>query len=76
MRIYGNFTEHEYECQLDGRTVATVYKKWISVRDQFEVSIKNNVDHRLIIGAIIAIEHAEVEERVIASRSGSSFSSH
>jgi uncharacterized protein YxjI len=63
MRIYGNFTEHDYQIQLNGQQVAAVHKKWVSVRDQFGVSITGEVDHRLIIGAIIAIEHVEVTEQ-------------
>ncbi len=33
MRIYGNFTEHDYQMQVNGIQVASVHKKWISVRD-------------------------------------------
>jgi uncharacterized protein YxjI len=63
MRIYGNFTEHDYRMDVSKQTVASVHKKWISVRDSFGVSVTGNVDHRLVIGAIIAIEHVEVEEK-------------
>jgi uncharacterized protein YxjI len=63
MRIYGNFTEHNYQMQVNGAQVATVHKKWISVRDQLGVSITGKVDHRVVIGAVIVIEHVEVTER-------------
>jgi uncharacterized protein YxjI len=63
MRIYGNFTEHEYRMEVDGVEVASVHKKWISVRDQFEVTIMGNVDHRIVLGAVVVIEHVEVTER-------------
>ena len=70
MRIYGNFTEHDYQMEVNGAPVASVHKKWVSLRDQFGVSITGNVDHRIVIGAIIVIEHVEVTEK--SSGSGSS----
>ncbi len=63
MRIYGDFTEHEYRMEVNGVEVASVHKKWIAVRDQFEVTITGNVDHRVVLGAVIVIEHVEVTER-------------
>ena len=39
MRIYGDFTEHEYQIEVSGQTVATVHKKWVTLRDQMGVSI-------------------------------------
>jgi uncharacterized protein YxjI len=63
MRIYGNFTEHDYKMEVNKQLVAQVHKKWVSIRDQFGISITGNVDHRLVIGAVIAIEHLEVVER-------------
>jgi uncharacterized protein YxjI len=63
MRIYGNFTEHDYQMQVNGVQVASVHKKWVSVRDQLGVSITGEADHRVIIGAVIVIEHVEVTER-------------
>lgn len=63
MRIYGDFTEHEYTMEVNGIEVASVHKKWISVRDQFEVTITGNVDHRIVLGAVIVIEHVQVTER-------------
>ena len=63
MRVYGNFTEHDYRLEVNKQPVAYIHKKWISVRDSFGVSITGNVDHRLVIGAVIAVEHIEVEER-------------
>jgi uncharacterized protein YxjI len=63
MRIYGNFTEHDYQMQVNGVQVASVHKKWISMRDQLGVSITGQADHRVVIGAVIVIEHIEVTER-------------
>ena len=73
MRIYGNFTEHDYKMEVNGAPVASVHKKWVSVRDQFGVSITGDVDHRVVIGAIIVIEHVEVTEKASGGGSGASF---
>jgi uncharacterized protein YxjI len=60
MRIYGKFTDHDYKMTIAGQQVAQVHKKWVSVRDQFGISITGNVDPRLVIGSVIVIEHLEV----------------
>jgi uncharacterized protein YxjI len=63
MRIYGDFTSHEYQMETAGQTVAAVHRKWVSLRDQMGVSITGNVDHQVVIGAAIVIEHVEVTEK-------------
>jgi uncharacterized protein YxjI len=63
MRIYGDFTEHDYQMEINGVPVASVHKKWVTVRDTLGVSITGDVDHRVVIGAVIVIEHVEVTER-------------
>ena len=71
MRIYGDFTEHEYQIEVAGQSVASVHKKWVTLRDQLGVSITGEVDHRIIIGAVIVIEHIEVTEKQSSSGSWS-----
>jgi uncharacterized protein YxjI len=63
LRIYGNFVEHDYLFAVNGQQVAQVHKKWVAMRDTFGLSITGNVDHRIVIGSVIAIEHEEVTER-------------
>ena len=63
MRIYGDFTEHQYQFEIAGTIVANVNKKWVTLRDQMGVSITGNIDHRIVIGAVIVIEHTEVTEK-------------
>lgn len=63
MRIYGNFTEHDYQMQVNGVQVASIHKKWVSVRDQLEIAITGEVDNRVVLGAVIVIEHIEVSEK-------------
>lgn len=63
MRIFGNFTEHDYQMEVNGVQVASIHKNWFTVRDQLGVSITGEADHRVVIGAVIIIEHIEVTER-------------
>ena len=69
MRIFGDFTAHEYQMEPHGETVAAVHRKWVSLRDQMGVSITGNVDHQIVIGAVIVIEHVEVTESHSSSSS-------
>jgi uncharacterized protein YxjI len=63
LRIYGNFVEHDYKFEVNKQLVAQVHKRWVALRDTFGISITGNVDHRLVIGSAIAVEHEEVTER-------------
>jgi uncharacterized protein YxjI len=63
MRVYGNFTSHDYLMSTNGQPVAQVHRQWVSIRDQFGVSITGNVDPRLVLGSVIVIEHLEVTQR-------------
>jgi uncharacterized protein YxjI len=63
MRAYGNFVQHDYRMESNGQQVAQVHKKWVAVRDEFGISITGNFDSRLVIGAVIVIEHLEVTAR-------------
>jgi uncharacterized protein YxjI len=67
MRIYGDFTEHEYQMTVSGKPVVIIHRKWVSLRDQLGVSIIGDVDHLVAIGSVIVIEHVEVTERQSSS---------
>ena len=65
MRIFGNFTGLDYRMEVNGVQVAAVHKKWFSVRDQIGLSVTGEeVDHRVLLGALIVIEHIEVTKRM------------
>ncbi len=63
MRIYGNFTEHDYQMAVNQVEVARVHKTWVSIRDQFNISITGDIDPRVVIGSVIVMEHEEVTEK-------------
>ena len=66
MRIFGNFTGHDYRMEVNGVQVATVHKKWFSVQDQIQLSITGEkIDHRVVLGALLVIEHIEVTKSTI-----------
>ena len=66
MRIFGNFTGLDYQMEINGVQVATVHKKLFSMRDKIRLSITGEtVDHRIVLGALIVIEHIEVTKRSI-----------
>jgi len=62
MRIYGDFLNHDYSMEVGGQRVASVHRKWLSLRDQYGISVLAPVDHRLVVGATIVIEHILLEE--------------
>jgi uncharacterized protein YxjI len=62
-KVYGSFAEHDYRVQVNGADVAQVHKKWVSLRDSFNISVVGQVDQRLVLGSVIVIEHEEVTER-------------
>jgi uncharacterized protein YxjI len=64
MRIHGDFVNHDYVMQVNGLDVATVHKKWAAVRDEIGLSITGEVDHRIVLGTLIVIEHNEVTEQI------------
>jgi uncharacterized protein YxjI len=63
VRIFGNFVEHGYRFEINRNQVAEVHQRWLTVRDTYGVSITGDVDPRLVIGSVVAIEHEEVTER-------------
>ena len=62
MRIYGKFSQHDYQMSINGQQVAQVHRQWVSINNQFDVSITGEVDPRIVIGSAIVIEHLEITE--------------
>jgi uncharacterized protein YxjI len=64
MQIFGNFTGLDYQIEVNDVQVATVHKKCFLVRDQMGLSITGEaVDHRVLLSALIVIEHIEINKR-------------
>ena len=54
----GDFTEHEYEFERAGRTVATVSKRWFAWTDTYGVGIEDGEDDILILASTVVIDMA------------------
>jgi uncharacterized protein YxjI len=67
MRIFGDFSNHQYQMECSGQSVAEVHRKWVTLRNEMGVSITGNVDHLLVIGAVTVIEHIETSENKSSS---------
>jgi len=63
LHVTGSLFEHEYTLARDGRTVATVSKRWISLTDTYGVDIAVGEDDLLILASVLALDLAEDRER-------------
>ena len=54
----GSFTDHEYEFERGGQTVAAVSKRWFSWTDTYGVDIAEGEDDLLILAATVVIDMA------------------
>lgn len=52
----GNFLEHEYTFEREGRDVARVSKKWLSLSDTYAVDINDGEDDVLILASAVVID--------------------
>jgi uncharacterized protein YxjI len=52
----GSFLDHSYEFRRGGRVVATVSKRWITLRDTYSVEIDDGEDDLLILASAIVID--------------------
>ncbi len=63
LHVTGSLFEHEYTIERDGRSVATVSKRWISLTDTYGVDIADGEDDLLILAGVLALDLAEDRER-------------
>ncbi len=63
LHVTGSLFEHEYKIERDGRTVATVSKRWISLTETYGVEIAEGADDLLILTSVLALDLAEDRER-------------
>ena len=52
----GSFLDHDYTFERGGRTVATVSKKWFSIRDTYGVDIAPGENDVLILASAVVID--------------------
>jgi uncharacterized protein YxjI len=55
----GDLFDHEFTVERDGQEVATVSKRWFSLRDTYAVNIVEGEDHLLILAGVLAVDLAQ-----------------
>ncbi|MEV4135728.1 LURP-one-related family protein [Dactylosporangium sp. NPDC049742] len=63
LTMSGDLFDHEYTVERDGREVASVSKRWLSIRDSYAVRIADSENHVLILAAVLALELATQREK-------------
>jgi uncharacterized protein YxjI len=58
LTMQGSLFEHEFAVERGGRQVASVSKKWFSIRNTYGVDIADGEDHLLILASVLALELA------------------
>jgi uncharacterized protein YxjI len=63
LEMSGDLLDHEYTIEQGGRTVATVSKRWFSIRDTYAVDVAEGQDHLVILAAVLALDLASERGR-------------
>jgi uncharacterized protein YxjI len=63
MDMAGDLLDHEFTIHRENQTVATVSKRWLSMRDTYAVEIASGENDLLILASVLALDLAEDEER-------------
>jgi len=59
----GDLFDHEFTIERDGHEVASVSKRWLSIRDSYAVKVADGENHVLILAAVLALELAIQREK-------------
>ena len=63
LEMDGNLFDHEFTIRRGGQTVATVSKRWFTLRDTYGVDVAPGEDDLLILASVLALDLAEDRER-------------
>lgn len=56
IKVKGNFIDYDYTFKLDKKEIASVSKKFITIRDKYVIDVKNFDDHALIVACAVIID--------------------
>jgi uncharacterized protein YxjI len=56
LEAHGNLVDHEYEIEREGDTVATVSKRWFSIRDTYGVEMAPGADEALVLAVTVCVD--------------------
>ncbi|MEV4627115.1 LURP-one-related family protein [Micromonospora sp. NPDC049523] len=59
LEMRGDLLDHEYTVEQDGHEVASVSKKWFTIRDTYAVKIFGDENHLLILAGVLALDLAQ-----------------
>ena len=67
--VNGNFLAHDYEITSDGRTIASISKRWFSWGDTYEIDISDDADEVMAICVVLIIDavNAQSDNNAAAS---------
>lgn len=63
LEMKGDLLDHEYVIERGGREVASVSKRWLSLRDTYAVQVAAEVEPLLVIGSVLALDLALEREQ-------------
>jgi uncharacterized protein YxjI len=63
LEMKGDLFDHEFTVERDGDEVATVSKKWFTVRDTYGVKVAPGENDLLILASVLALELAMAKEK-------------
>lgn len=63
LEMEGNLFDHEFTIRRGDQTVATVSKRWFTVRETYAVDVAPGEDDLLILASVLALDLAEDRER-------------
>ena len=66
LEMKGDLLDHEYVIEQDGREVAAVSKRWLTIRDTYAVQVAADIDPLLIIASVLALDLAMHRENEAA----------
>jgi uncharacterized protein YxjI len=58
LTMKGNLVDHEYVIEREGRDVAAVSKRWLTLRDTYAVQVEAGEEPLLIIASVLALDLA------------------
>jgi uncharacterized protein YxjI len=63
LEMAGDLFDHEFTIRRGDQVVATVSKRWFSMRDTYAVDVAAGQDSLLILASVLALDLAEDQER-------------
>jgi len=56
LTVKGNFVDHEYEIERDGKQIAEISKRWLRIRDTYGVEVRHPADVVLVLAVTVAVD--------------------